>query len=414
MLLALFLIGLGLLVIGSLGVLFGRLIQAGISRQREFLADASAVQFTRNPGGISGALKKIGGLAGLTKMKSAKASEASHMFFSNGGMFSFGLATHPPLDVRIKAIEKNWDGEFLESELKPVASERVEKKRERKSPLEAIPGGAVIGLAGAIGQEDHLQVATGHEIHQGLSESWKRAAHDRDEAQALIFGVLLADDHQLQKAELSYLQQSAGKDATELALQWQREVTSLHSARKIALIDLALPTLRGLGTQEYQRFIEISRWLIASDSQVDLFEFMIQRVIERHLVSHFEQRGFGKIRYRKLSQLYDEANVLVSTMAGIGAENETEAKAAYSAAIKNWQGSFTMHDRSRLDQLDGVLKKIDQASPMVKKEVLMACGRAAASDGDLTNREAELLRAIADAIGCPVPPLISNLQETEN
>jgi hypothetical protein len=154
--------------------------------------------------------------------------------------------------------------------------------------------------------------------------------------------------------------------------------------------------------------------LIANDSQVDLFEFMIQRVIERHLVSHFEQRRFGKIRYRKLSQLYDEANVLVSTMAGIGAENETEAKSAYSAAIKNWLGSFTMHDRSRLDQLDGVLKKIDQSSPMVKKEVLMACGRAAASDGDLTNREAELLRAIADAIGCPVPPLISNLQETEN
>jgi Zn-dependent protease with chaperone function len=413
-LLALFLIGLGLLVIGSLGVLFGRLIQAGISRQREFLADASAVQFTRNPGGISGALKKIGGLAGLTKMKSAKASEASHMFFSNGGMFSFGLATHPPLDVRIKAIEKNWDGEFSESELKPVASERVEERRERKSPFEAIPGGAVIGLAGAIGQEDHRQVETGHKIHQGLSESWKRAAHDRDEAQALIFGLLLAEDHQVQKAEVSYLKQSAGKDATELALQWQREVTGLHSARKIVLIDLALPTLRSLGTQESQRFIEISRWLIASDSQVDLFEFMIQRVIERHLVSYFEQRGFGKIRYRKLSQLYDEANVLVSTMAGIGAENETEAKAAYSAAIKNWQGSFTMHDRSRLDQLDDILKKIDQASPRVKKAVLMACARAAASDGDLTNREAELLRAIADALGCPVPPLISNLQETEN
>jgi tellurite resistance protein len=101
-------------------------------------------------------------------------------------------------------------------------------------------------------------------------------------------------------------------------------------------------------------------------------------------------------------------------MAGIGAENETEAKAAYSAAIKNWQGSFTMHDRSRLDQLDDILKKIDQASPRVKKAVLMACARAAASDGDLTNREAELLRAIADALGCPVPPLISNLQETEN
>jgi len=412
--LALFLIGIGLLAIGALGVFFGRLIQAGISRQREFLADASAVQFTRNPGGISGALKKIGGLAGMSKMTSAKASEASHMFFSNGGLFSFGLATHPPLDVRIKAIEASWDGEFADSELKPVASERVEKKHERNSPFEVIPGGAVIGLAGAIGQEDRRQIATGHEIHEALTEEWKRAAHDRDEAQALIFGLLLAEDNQLKKGEVSYLIKSAGEAATKLALQWQEEVTGLHSARKIALIDLALPTLRGLSTQEYQRFIEISRWLIASDSQVDLFEFMIQRVIERHLVSHFEREGFGKIRYRKMSQLFEEANVLVSTMAGIGAENAEEVKAAYSAAIENWQGHFTMHDGSRLDQLDGVLKKIDQASPMVKKEILMACGRAAASDGDLTNREAELLRAIADAIGCPVPPLITNLQETEN
>ncbi|MDA7887834.1 M48 family metallopeptidase [Akkermansiaceae bacterium] len=413
-LLALFVIGVGLLAIGSLGVFFGRLIQAGISRQREFLADASAVQFTRNPGGISGALKKIGGLAGMSKMQSSKASEASHMFFSSGGMFSFGLATHPPLDVRIKAIEEGWDGEFSESELKPVASGRGEKKRERKSPFEAIPGGAAIGLAGAIGEGDRRQVATGHEIHEGLSEEWKRAAHDRDEAQALIFGVLLAEDNQLREGEVSYLKKSAGQDAMELALQWQEEVRGLHSARKIALIDLAMPTLRGLGIQEYERFIEITRWLIASDSQVDLFEFMIQRVIERHLVSHFEQRGFGKIRYRKLRQLYEEANLLVSTMAGIGAENEAEAKAAYAAATEGWEGDYKMRESSRLDHLDGVLQKIDQASPLVKKEVLMACGRAAASDGDLTSREAELLRAIADAIGCPVPPLVSGLQETEN
>ena len=412
-LLALLLIGVGLIVIGSLGAFFGRLIQAGISRQREFLADASAVQFTRNPGGISGALKKIGGLYEHPKMKSAKASEASHMFFSNGGMFSFGLATHPPLDVRIKAIEGSWDGNFTESELQPVASGRKEKRKERKSPFEAIPGGAVIGVSELVKQEDRRQIATGHQIHEGLDDDWIKAAHDRDEAQALIFGLLLAQDNQLLDEEVAYLKKAAGSEAAALALNWQSTMRGLHSGRKIALIDLALPTLRSLARQEYQRFVKITRWLIASDSQVDLFEFMIQRMVERHLVSHFERRGFGRIRYRKLADLADEANLLVSTVAGIGAEDPEEAKAAYAAATKEWEGSFEMHGGSSLKQLDEVLDKISMASPMLIKEILMACGRAAANDGDLTSKEAELLRAVADAVGCPVPPFVTGLQESK-
>lgn len=128
--LALFLIGLGLIVIGGIGVFFGRLIQAGISRQREFLADASAVQFTRNPDGIAGVLKKIGGLSLDGRIQVAKASEASHMLFTDAGLFSFGMATHPPLNVRIKAIQGGWDGRFADSALLPVAEGHVKKERK--------------------------------------------------------------------------------------------------------------------------------------------------------------------------------------------------------------------------------------------------------------------------------------------
>ena len=412
--LALFLVGIGLIVIGSLGVFFGRMIQAAVSRQREFLADASAVQFTRNPDGIAGALKKIGGLSLGSKMKSTKASEASHMFFSSGGLFSFGMATHPPLEVRISTIEQSWDGKFSEPELKPVAVGRGREKKEQKGAFDALP--IVVGMAGmeGMGKEERRKIETGQKIHSEMKPTWKDACHDREEAQALIFGLLLAEDDELLAGEISFLEKSAGKDAQVLALKWQEEVRGLHSARKIALIDLALPTLRGLSDLEYKRFVEITRWLIASDTRVDLFEFMIQRVIERHLGSHFERRGFQRIRYTKFGKLRKEANLLVSTISEIGAGSEAEAVTAYQVATEGWPSGYQRKGTTSLSDLDSVLDRFDRAAPMVKKELLIRCGKAAASDGDLSNREAEMLRAIADAIGCPVPPFVETLQETRN
>jgi len=247
-----------------------------------------------------------------------------------------------------------------------------------------------------------------------LEEHWKEASHDREEAQALIFGLLLAEDDELLSGEVSFLEKSAGPDAEALALKWQEEGRGLHSARKIALIDLALPTLRGLSDLEYERFVGITRWLIASDTRVDLFEFMIQRVIERHLGSHFERRGFQKVRYTKFRKLQKEANLLVSTIAEIGAGSEEEAVSAYAAATEGWPSEIRRKGTTSLGDLDEVLNRFDRASPMVKKELLLCCGKAAASDGDLSNREAEMLRAIADAIGCPVPPFVDTLRESEN
>ena len=412
-LIVLFLLGLGLVVIGSLGVFFGRLIQAAVSRQRENLADASAVQFTRNPDGIAGALQKIGGLAVGSKMKSAKAIEASHMFFSNGGMFSFGLATHPSLEVRICKILQRWDGKFVETELKPVGEGRGEREGQEKGGFGVLPGILMMEGLAELGASERRVAESGEGIYRGLAERWKEASHDREEAQALVFGLLLAEDDELLAGEISFLEKTAGEEAKALALEWQAEVGGLHSARKIALIELALPTLRGLSESEYERFLGITRWLIASDGEVDLFEFMIQRVIARHLGSHFERRGFEKIRYRAFDKLLKEANVLVSTMALIGAKTEEEAKAAHEVATKVWQQKFQLKNIASHAELEAVLDKFDQSSPLVKRQLLIACGKAAARDGRLTSGEVELLRAIADSIGCPLPPLVSELEEGE-
>ena len=411
--LVLFLLGLGLLVIGGLGSFFGRLIQAAVSRQREFLADASSVQFTRNPDGIVGALKKIGGSEIGSKIKAPKAVEASHMFFSNGGMFNFFLMTHPPLDVRIRAVQKNWDGKFESSEIKPIAADRTTNNEERKSPLDALPGAVILGAVSGIGEGERRRISTGQELHRGVSQRWREAIQDREVAQAVIFGLLLNEDDQFLPKEISFLKEEAGAGAKELALQWQAETRGLHSARKIALVELALPTLRGLSPSEYERFRDITRWLIASDEKVELFEFMIQRVIERHLGSHFERKAFQNICYHQFDRLLPEANILVSTVSEIGAGCAEDAESAYLEATSGWKVRLDRKGVSSHDELDEALDKFAQASPLVKRQILVACVTAAARDGKLSSGEAELLRTIADSIGCPLPPFPGEVVEEE-
>lgn len=411
--LALFLLGVGLMVIGAIGSFFGRLIQAAVSRQREFLADASAVQFTRNPDGITGALKKIGGLQAGSRLQNSRAAEASHMFFSGGGMFSFGLATHPPLEVRIKAVEKGWNGEFKAPEPMRERPRREGGSTSARAGQDAVPAMAMMGAVAGLGGEDRRDYSRGEAIYEGIPEAWRAAVHDRQEAQALIYAFLLADEAELRDRELAHLAETVGQDASEAARRWQEEAQGLHSGRKIALIEIALPTLRGLSPSEYERFAAAIDWLIESDGEVDLFEFMLERVIARHLGHHFGQEGFAKIRYRTFDKLLPEANLLVSAIAGIGAEEAAEADAAHAAATEVWPGQFNREDEVTLSDLDPILDKFDQATPLVKRQLLIACGKAVARDGKVTSEEVELLRTIADAIGCPIPPFVEELPEGE-
>lgn len=420
---ALLLAGVALLIIGSVGVFFARMIQAAISRQREYLADASAVEFTRDPSGIAGALKKIGGQEFGSEINNAQAGEASHMFFADGGMFSYGFATHPPLDVRISTIDKSWDGKFKTTDLPPVAHQGRATSGSRvgsDARLSGLAGGGS-GNQGkfkverkdwdAIGDSSHQDVNVGQQIRDAISDDWIAACHDREHAQALVFGLLLAEDDELLQGEVSFLKKSAGANAVELALSWNKEVREAHSSEKIALLDICIPTLRRLTMPEYQRFIEITRWMIASDGEVDIFEFMLQKVLERHLSSHFSNTGGVKTRYTKISKLSDEVNVLLSTMAGIGAANNEALVKAYGAASQAMAElgenlSILPPEKCGLQQVDKALDKLEEASPIIKKQVLHACGLAVMHDGELENREAEMLRAVADAIGSSLPPFV--------
>jgi len=409
-------LGLALMAIGGIGVFFARMIQAAISRQREFLADASAVQFTMDPSGISNALKKIGGLSYGSKMGAAKASEASHMFFASDGMFAFGMASHPPLDVRIRAVEKEWDGKFMASELPEVASDmndRGWKRQKRRSEVEEMGRAVVLGgVIQSLGDPTHTNIAAARQMVDEFSTDWVEACRDRDQAQAVVLGLLLAEDNRLRGEEVYYLQTSVGKPAAAAAVHWHTQVKGLHSSRKIAMIDMAIPTLRRLSRPEYDRFIEVTQWMIKSDGSVNLFEFMLQKVVQRHLDSHFNGGSRARIKFRSIRQLSSQVNILVSTMAGIGGGSEEAVAAAYQTALNEIEQHgvsglrMLPAEECRMEAIEDALRLIDVSTPLVKKQVLHVCGLAVIHDGKISSREAELLRATADAIGCSIPPFV--------
>ena len=401
--LAVLAIGVGLMVIGGIGVFFGRLLQAAVSRQREFLADASAVQFTREPDGLAGALKKIGGSG--SKIETAKASEASHCFFADGGLFAFGLATHPPLALRIGRIQKGWDGEYDQGELPPIAAQA---EARGSGGMDA----RISGFAGGkrLSDSERVSHGRGQQIHSEIPSKWQQVVHHREEAQALIFGLLLAQDSRMRRGEVALLQRKAGEAAADLAVRWQGELGESHSARKIALVDLAVPTLRNLSRPEYERFVTITRELISSDGRVDIFEYMLQRLIEHHLEGHFSHRGVRRIKFHSLSHLSGEAALLVSSFAHLN-PNAEEAFAKGYEGLEIMNGSLLGSDQISLNEINAALERLERASPLVKRDLLQACARAVASDGELSSREAELLRAMADGIGCSIPPWVDELKQ---
>ena len=433
-------------LVGGIGAIFARLIQAAVSRQREFLADASAVQFTREPAGLAGALKKIGGWNEGSSVRSPQALAVSHMFFAEGGLFKWGMATHPPLQVRIRALEPDWVGGFdsvalnknqslaglydesrqqiLQRQRGEVGAAADEEEASgavaNLAPVQRLSGSvnAMVALSG-LGQETRWSLEAGQRIHDGLDERLRSASQDRGGAQRLIFAMLLSRDRQQRQEQVEGLQKGMGSDFLREGEDWQELLESLHSAEKIALLDLCMPTLRHMSQPEYGRFIQLMHWIIATDEKVDLFEFMLQHAVTRHLAGHFEpDRRKVPPGPERMDDLPAAGNVLLTVMARMERTEESAAR-AFQAAVKGgngfegWSPELLPEDSFGPEEVRSALIEFETAAPMVKKTILQMCGFAAAEDGILTSREAELLRAVADAIGVSLPPFVQDVQLQE-
>ena len=425
------LLGLALVVIGWIGVLFGRLIQAAVSRQREVLADASSVQFTRNPAGLAGALKKIGGLSFGSKLEAPHAEEASHMFFGNGRGESFFhlMDTHPPLAERIRAIDPSFDGVFL-----PVAFAEAERVTPRVSPPPQrspipfpFPGlpraqASIAELAPPVIGAQTMMTSTGNptSAHLRYAEglrvtipaSLQAAAREGLGASTLVYALLLSDDDATRGKQLDELAAASSAAACQETLRLLPEVQAVATHAKLPLVDLALPGLRHLSPTQFQQFRAAVQKLVESDGEIDLFEYVLQKVVLRHLEPFFLQARKPTLQYYALKPLAGDCAILLSALACLGQDEPDKVEFAFrqGAQLLSYAAQVELRlvtaAECDLEQVDAALTRLCQAVPQIKKNVLNACAQTVAADGVIQELEAELLRAIADTLDCPIPPII--------
>ena len=426
-------LGLALIILGAIGVFFGRLIQAAVSRQREFLADASSVQFTRNPAGLSGALQKIGRSGFGSRLESEHAPDLCHMFFGNGlGESLFGaMATHPPIPERIRAIDPAWDGKF--SPLKdgqietvnPAAGLEVEAQRPPLPPmLGAILGGTSIAddavrppvirpnsVLPSIGTVSTLHLKYAEELRAALPENLKVAAREPLAATALIYALLLDADEQLRAAQLAEIARRTAESIAEETTALYPEVSAVAKHARLPLVNLALGGLRQLTPEQFQQFSQALEWLVGSDGKVELFEFVLQKIVQRQLAPKFGRTPPVAVQFYTLKPLVPDCAVILSALANVGSEDAGEIQKAFAAGAPFLRAPVAVplellaREDCGVAQLDAALNRLALAVPIIKKNLIEASAHVVGADGVIVEAEAELLRAIADTLDCPIPPL---------
>lgn len=402
-----------MMLVGFIGTIVGNLIKASVSRQREFLADASAVQFTRNPSGIAGALKKIGGFEAGSEMLNPHAPESSHMFF--GRAISSGLnslfATHPPLEERIARLDSTWqaDGEARQAE--GEAGQAAPARAAAPATGLALgfspePADSAVAQIGNVTQ-NHLQHA--NELITGLPGPVLDAAHEPYGARAVIYALLVNREPEARARQLALLPSAAEPDVWKLMQGLLPEVSGLEARARLPLVELALPALRELSSDQYQRFTHVVSELVKADDRISIFEWTLQRILVAHLRPHFEGVTHPPHRYRSFKRLAEPCERVFSALVAASSNADAAAEQAFAdaAASLHLAGlELRSGEPTDLPGLDAALAELSGLTPPLKRRFLSACAALITADHEVTLEEAELFRAVADTLGCPVPPLL--------
>lgn len=421
--------GLVLLILGYTGVFIAKLIKSGISRQREFLADAAAVQFTRNPGGLAGALKKIGGLSSGSMVHARRAPEASHMFFGNIiGESWVNLSTHPPLIDRIKRLEPGFKGAFPKA-IPVHAEEEVESMVHATLVGTATPGKPLRSdlseASFAAASQEINEVLAGPTIHHlrqarelisNLPLSIKNSVRDGFGARAVVYGLLLDQDKNIRKKQITLLKKQADAPVlTELG-KIIKDIDGLSHEVRLPLLDLAIPALRSLSSKQYDTFISNTIRAMKADGAVSLFEYVLYNILVKNLKAHFKPNPKLKPTITSLDKLHDEVSCVLTMLATHGHEKNGQARKAFMKGIRVFERevqhlSFLPPEESTLNHFDKAIKNIALATREIKEQVLSACLQCIVHDGKITIREGELFRAIAEMLDCPIPLWLKNSKE---
>ncbi len=436
------LIGVALIVLGFVGTFLGNLIKAAVSRQRERLADASGVQFTRNPAGLAGALKRIGAAQAGSQLKAPNAAQASHILFAEGVWKNMsGLwSSHPPLAERIRALDPSWDGKYpapnsnaraIASEISSLGSSSGGSSGDSRGRSMGFPPGAPLAAGFAaqasprsaageiplpvvdraieqVGKPTQAHVDYASELWPLLPDAIVSAVREPYSARAVVLALLLHQDQSIRTQQLQSLSSSLAVDVVRLVERLAPAIDKLDARVRLPLVDLALPALAALSPAQYRQFIQAFRALAAADGQLDLFEWVLSQMVIRHLQPHFEKVRPATAGRLKLERLSEPCSVVLSAVAYAG-NSDSKAQKAFSTAASQLPKvtlKLLAREDAGLPQLRHALNAIAQATSPAQGALVDACAASISADGHATIEEVELLRGISDLLGCPMPPLL--------
>jgi len=408
--------------IGYIGLFFARMIKAGVSRQRESLADASAVQFTRQSAGLAGALKKIGGLAAGSQLEDrGNAEEVSHMLFGEGLQVSRLFATHPPLLERIRALEPGFRVEQLDQLARRWAVAPPDGAAEDAALGLAGPGDAALPAAGA-----RLMVAPAAVVAQVAtpsSDDYSRAdaiaarmpaalrtlAAQRDAVMPLLLGLLLDDEPALAANQRMEIAARLGDDVAAAAARLRAgDLAGLHPMLRLPLAALAFPVLRLRPRPQLEAFLDAVQAVANADGKVSLFEYCLGRLLQVQVRDSLEPGKHARFGRRKLTDAGSEVATLLCVVARAGSDDPAEAQRAYLAGIARVlpRAHLPYLERDGVQALDGAWDALDALDPLARQLLVEGIVATIAHDGRMGVAEAELLRTICGVLRCPLPPML--------
>ncbi|EKA7357532.1 TPA: M48 family metallopeptidase [Vibrio parahaemolyticus] len=379
------------LVLGWLGTLFGNMIKAAISRQREFLADASAVQFTRNDQGIAGALKKIGSNVQGSTLNTKASDEMSHMMFGQSKLSGFSglFATHPPLDERIRRIEPNWDGSYAQHS----HAQNTAFGNEQVSGF-AVGGGSPASQSASPSEQ---LSETGKQLISQLPPELVDIAREPYSARFIAF-ALIFDGSDIQREMIKSYVPLASQSTL---LPWLDYDLPLHL--RFPLLELALPALKSLSEAQKISLCKVLRELSETDNQYSLAEWCVINLLEKQLLASF---GFIK-QHKTLKQLEESVFWLLRELAWVSHSQADKAQRAYHCALAHLGFPEVKLEpaNSNWHLSRAALELLLQLKPKDRRIFVKACRLAIESDGEITVAEGELYRVIACFLEVPEPPL---------
>lgn len=441
------LVALALVIIGYLGLFFGRVIQAAVSRMRESLADASAVQFTRDPGGLRGALLKISAASSGSRLRSVAADEVAHMLFAPGMRRLF--ATHPSLLRRLKAIDPQFDPRELEAARARMIQVEIAQDAARararaaaqahaagpktqhgqRADVPAGVGSASQGMAGsmtklgnliqlgtatpaAVAQlvgnpgTAHMQLA--RRIREALPEALTAAGSSPESARALLLALALDTNEEPRRRQLAYITRQLGAPIATEVQGLMRTVDGLDPEQRLPALLRSFPALHQLAREDRLQLMTCLQGMLQREGRLSLRSYVLRKLAQVQL--HDDLAPRARLRSLPLHVLQDDARVLFSALAEHGHEDESAARRAYEAGMQ------VLYPRGRPDygigrrwgaELDRALSRLDRLMPSAKEQLVEAMVRTVSHDEQVTLGEAELLRTVCASLHCPLPPLLA-------